>query len=623
MKRRKRRIMAILLAIAMIFTMVDPSIFGGAITVHAEEKKSGFDGDTYYIANVQDFSYFVLNWAGDSEDGRKLREVNFIKMTDNIQIGDSLHNEVHVGTSEYPFNITFDGGGYTITGLWDDGLVDVNNGLFGLMQNATVKNLIIKGADIRSNHYGGILAAQAKNSTIQNVTIIDSSCKIASMGNVVGLITTGGLYGGALVGYASNTKIYNCESRNTSVYVDTTGGVQALGGDGMYMGGLVGWMDNGSILEYSRVVGGTVSTEYYVAVGALAANMIYAGGLVGRIDGSDPTTTQVLDCFSSADVNYDGQCYVSVGAGLSGYAGGIAARISGSNYKMERCHFAGNLSGYLLNSILVLPIIGMQDYYLGGVAGQVENLGGIQNCYFNWKNATKDNDYPGGPKVPAVWGESNNGTMNAIGDAQYSNPTFFVNFDFDGTVMRETENNEPFNVPHANKWVIDPANNMPVHGSAVQAEIDFPGAGTISFAATSIQGEQKTNGLSDGSSELANGTTITQIAQTHAEMNEELTLTATVEPGYNFEGWYLRRDGVERAIPVKQYGSQEENYKLVLGGDSESSYDYKDGDVFVAKYTANITFEDTDYPLEEYSYQQILDLSKKIPTLNGYLFLEL
>ena len=613
--------MAILLAFAMIFTMVDPSIFGGAITVHAEEKKSGFDGDTYYIANVQDFSYFVLNWAGDSEDGRKLRAVNFIKMTDNIQIGDSLHNEVHVGTSKYPFNITFDGGGYTITGLWDDGLVDVNNGLFGLMQNATVKNLIIKGADIRSNHYGGILAAQAENSTIQNVTIIDSSCKIASMGNVVGLITTGGLYGGALVGYADNTKIYNCESRNTSVYVDTTGGVQALGGDGMYMGGLVGWMDNGSILEYSRVVGGKVSTEYYVAVGALAANNLYAGGIVGRIDGNytdldgnQYKKSKILDCFSSASVNYDGECYVSVGAGLTGYAGGIAARVSGENYEISRCHFAGNLSGHLLNSVLVLPIVAMEDYYLGGVAGQVENPDNIHNCYFNWENAIVDNKYPGGPKVPAIYGESNTGDVTTIGKDQYSNPTFFVDFDFNGTVMRDTDNNEPFNVVHANKWVIDKNTNMPVHGNAVYAEMNFPNAGTIKFWETSIQDAVETDEIK----------TIRQIAQTHAEMNEEIKLSATVKEGYVFEGWYLK--GTEQQIEsTVETIDDVEYYSVRLGGDSADTYKYKDGDVFEARYKANVTFmkydKETLQKTVSYSYEEPLKFITAETPGEEYLFL--
>lgn len=518
--------MAILLAFAMVFTMVDPSIFGGAITVQAEDTaKSGWNSDhsIYYISTQADLESITTHCnAGEAE----YLTVNYV-MTADIELGSNAKDKINIGSGSNHFKGTFDGQGYSITGLSGDAQTAVNNGLFGVMEGATVKNLVIKNADYRSNQYGGVLAAQATDSIIQNVTIIDSSCKVASLGSVVGLITTGGLYGGALVGYAGNTKIYNCESRNTSVYVDTTGGVQALGGDGMYMGGLVGYLDNGSILEYSRVVGGTVSTEYYVAVGALAANMIYAGGLVGRIDGSDTTTTQVLDCFSSANVSYDGECYVSVGAGLSGYAGGIAARVSGSNYAMERCHYAGTLSGHLLNSILVLPIIAMEDYYLGGVAGQVEDSSKIQYCYFNWENAIIDNDYPGGPKVPAIYGESNTGIVTTIGSAQYSNPDFFVTFDFDGTEKITTGNAAPFDGEHSNKWVIDPVNNMPVHGRRVEANMDFPGAGTITFAETSIQEAQTTD---------TNEKNISQIAQVHADMNEALTLTATVNEGYNFKG---------------------------------------------------------------------------------------
>ena len=613
MKRRKRRIMAILLAFAMVFTMVDPSIFGGVITVQAEESpKSGFvsedptDGKDYYTYNIlSEGDLLAVSSACNAGSGyERYLSANYV-LYDNLDLTDDVyHNKINIGSSSRHFTGTFDGQGHSITGLSGDAQTAVNNGLFGVMEGATVKNLVIKNANYRSNQYGGILAAQAENSVIQNVTIIDSSCKVASLGAVVGLITTGGLYGGALVGYAGNTKIYNCESRNTSVYVDTTGGVQALGGDGMYMGGLVGWMDNGSILEYSRVVGGTVSTEYYVAVGALAANNLYAGGLVGRIDGSDTVTTQVLDCFSSASVNYAGECYVSVGAGLSGYAGGIAARISGSNYKMERCHYAGNIHGHLLNSILVFPVIAMEDYYLGGVAGNVADPSNIRYCYFNWENAIDGNKYPSGPKMPAISGESNTGDVTTIGEAQYSNPTFFDTFDFAGTTGRVTGNAAPFNGEHKNKWVIDPVNNMPVHGKRVEATMDFPGAGTITFAKTSI---------CDATSTSTNESNISQIAQVYEGRNEALTLTATVKEGYNFKGWY--KNGALVA------GTEEST--LTLGGDD--GLPYEDNDVYEAKYTADVVFKgitaDKDIS-KEYTYNQHLDeLIPEDPVLNGYVFL--
>lgn len=643
MKRRKRRIMAILLAFAMIFTMVDPSIFGGAITVQAEEvntdgnsyKETGngwsTDGNTYYIQDVSNLEYVVEHYDDVDDVGPQLRKARFV-VTDNINLGTSAANRINIGTKDYPFTREFDGQGYTISGLKCDEEIATNGGLFGIMSDgAIIKDLIIDNASIRSNHYGGILAAQAKDAIIQNVTIKNSKCKIASFGAVIGLITTGGLYGGALVGYANNTKIYNCESRNTVVEVDTVGGVQALGGDGMYMGGLVGWMDNGSIIEYSRVIGGTegkVETKYEIAVGALAANNLYAGGIVGRLDGNGSALTQILDCFSDTYVNFHGANYVSVGSGISGYAGGIAARVSGSNYEMERCHYAGKLSSYLLNSVLVLPVIPMEDYYLGGIAGNVEDSSKIHNCYFNWEKAIQDNTRK---KVPAIYSESNRGDVTTIGDAQYSNSTFFVGFDFDGTDeanLRNTNNNELLGGAHYNKWVINRDTNMPVHGNIVYAETDFPGAGTISFAATSIQEEKKTDGWTkeeNPDDELANGISISQIAQTYSDMNEEIILTATVNEGYNFKGWSVRRDGVEIELPTEQYGSQEEDYKLVLGGDSTSKYEYEDGDVYVARYTANVLFrniDDTDnYYSRECTYQQVVDPSRVNPNHPDYVFL--
>ncbi|CVI70360.1 hypothetical protein NDGK_01847 [Clostridiales bacterium CHKCI001] len=617
MKRRKRRMMAILLVFAMLFSMVDPGLFAGVITAQAEETtnvQKGWNTDktVYYIGDSSNLEYVVNHYADTNSEGELLRKAKY-EVTDNITLGDWAENGINIGTKDYPFANEFDGNGYTISGLVYNDQIATSGGLFSYLNGATIRNLIIDGAVIRSNQYGGVLAAQAINSTIQNVTITNSKCKIASLGTIVGLITTGGLYGGALVGYAGGTKFYNCESRNTEVYVDSTGGVQALGGDGMYMGGLVGWMDNGSIIEYSRVVGGEVSTEYYVAVGALAANNLYAGGIVGRIDGNYTDLdgnkyeeSKILDCFSSAAVNYDGECYVSVGAGLSGYAGGIAARVSGENYEISRCHYAGNLSGHLLNSILVLPVIAMEDYYLGGIAGQVENSSKIQNCYFNWENAIVDNDYPGGPKVPAIWGQSNTGTVTTIGSAQYSNPDFFVSFDFNGTTMRETDNAAPFDGEHSNKWVIDPVNNMPVHGKRVEASMDFPGAGTITFAETSIQEAQTTD---------TNEKNISQIAQVHADMNEALTLTATVNEGYNFKGWY--KNGTLVA------GTEESpEYTLTLGG--EDGLPYEDNEVYEAKYTANVIFKGMNDGVDvtkEYTYNQELNPEDATLSDENYVFL--
>ena len=479
----RRRIMAIVLVFAVLFSMVNPSIFGGSITVQAKETTLPTPGfvsgntppedpnmpDYYNVVTAADLRLI----SNECEKGtERYLNADYLLWND-IVLTEEHNNEINIGTAKHYFSGTFDGQGHSITGLYSNGQVDVNKGLFGVMKNATIKNLVIKDAYIRSNHYGGILAAQVEDSIIQNVTIIDSECAIDSLGSVVGLITTGGLYGGALVGYAGNTKIYNCESRNTQVYIDTTAGIQAIGGDGMYMGGLIGWMEKGSTLEYSRVIGGDngkVASHYELVAGAASGNTLYAGGIVGYLKGDETGTPSViLDCFSDTYVNYNAATYISVVSGMIGYAAGIAARISGDNYQIERCHYAGKLSGYLYNNIIGVIPIPQEDHYLAGIAGNVSNSNNIKNCFFDWEKAIIDNDYPGGPKVPAIYEESNRDNVTTIGNSNYNNPTFFLEFDFNGTQLRSTGNNELFVTSanptgiHYNKWVIDETSNMPIH----------------------------------------------------------------------------------------------------------------------------------------------------------------
>lgn len=104
---------------------------------------------------------------------------------------------VPIGTSSYPFKGTF-------TGLYNDKVSSIkyatvnsnsiNNsssavsyaGLFGVVQNATISDLIITGGDMNGNYSGGVVAYAKGNTTIKNVT---------NRNNVVGNIMAGGIVG--------------------------------------------------------------------------------------------------------------------------------------------------------------------------------------------------------------------------------------------------------------------------------------------------------------------------------------------------------------------------------------------------------------------------------------------
>src|SRR5699024_4639932 len=135
MKRRKRRIMAILLAIAMIFTMVDPSIFGGAITVQAEGSpasnvQNGWTDETHKTYNITSESDMLAISEFCNEGVAEYLEANYILHKPLDFTGNTYHNKINIGSSEHHFKGTFDGQGYSITGLWGDAQTAVNNGLF-------------------------------------------------------------------------------------------------------------------------------------------------------------------------------------------------------------------------------------------------------------------------------------------------------------------------------------------------------------------------------------------------------------------------------------------------------------------------------------------------------------
>lgn len=138
-----------------------------------------------------------------------------------------------IGTKDNPFKGTFNGNGHKISGasivrknygFSQDGL-----GLFGVIDNALIKNVILEGAymdckyDVNADayryEYNGILVGKATKSQILDSSIIDSSIEIncsandpilkASSLSVMDISISQVCYGG-VVGYATNCDIINC-----------------------------------------------------------------------------------------------------------------------------------------------------------------------------------------------------------------------------------------------------------------------------------------------------------------------------------------------------------------------------------------------------------------------------
>jgi hypothetical protein len=164
--------------------------------------------------------------------------------------------------STYSFTGSFDGAGYTISGLRINKTAagTRNQGLFGYIYGATIQNLGVNVASIRGyESVGGITGYAANNATIENCYV------------------TGAIYGyrggGGVVGGTENVTISKCYTN-----CNVTGSES--------LGGLIGLSYASSMLN-CYATGSVASTNFGSSI----------GGLVGQI--RDSNITLIKDCYAN------------------------------------------------------------------------------------------------------------------------------------------------------------------------------------------------------------------------------------------------------------------------------------------------------------------------------------
>ena len=160
--------------------------------------ESGAAEDLDYIYDSNTKTYTVYNANGLlawNEAAQKDRSIN-CTLTDDIDL--TGKDWTPIGTSSgNSYTGTFDGGGHTITGL----TVTTNDqfvGLFGYLNSAgTVKNVVMEGIQITSNHMFGCTGGVVGYSwgTIENCSVSGSVSGTMCVGGVVGTQWVGSITG--------------------------------------------------------------------------------------------------------------------------------------------------------------------------------------------------------------------------------------------------------------------------------------------------------------------------------------------------------------------------------------------------------------------------------------------
>lgn len=252
-------------------------------------------------------------------------------------IPSDLNTWTPIGNATYKFQGSYDGNGYSITGIYINNTSNYQ-GLFGyLYTNATIKNLRIENGYVKGN--GNIGALSGYNSGTLTIT----NCANTS-------VVAGASYVAGISGYNDDV-ISN--SYNTGAVIG-----------GSYVGGIVG--DDNS---------GTLTSNYNT--GIVSASVDYVGGIAGESTGA------LTNNFNNGKVT-----------GVGDYIGGVVGAIAGT---ITNCYNLGIVIGSDEDSDNTGGVVGYTDtsfviscynegsvtgsYNVGGVAGQNQNASAVVNCY--------------------------------------------------------------------------------------------------------------------------------------------------------------------------------------------------------------------------------------------------
>lgn len=593
------------------------------------------DKTEFHITNRNDFLACVaLSRQRDTSQWRVYLDNDIVLNDDDMNaIVEDTVKHLSFGNKEHPFKGVFDGQNHTVKGLnYENKVLDPerDTGFFAETDGATIKNFLVKDANIWADFRGGIIVGRAINTHFENVMVMESTLHVTCANNMLNVITNAGFEGGLIAGELNGCTLYNCEVRGGRAVNNTTSGVQAIGGEGLYMAAFAGYVKN-STIEYCRVTptrnedgsiaekGMTdVTNKYDVAIGALGGNNVYASGFVGCM----AEGAKVIDCFSTAKCYSYAASYVGVVSVTRAWTGGLAGRIlSKSGNEITRSHFAGDLSSRQYNPIAVIPII-QNDVNLGGIAARA-NAGDatITDCYFK-PSVSLSGFSQGTAAKKKIYALAGDGTVSGAGFGPWDDERYVTrelweqhDYDFCAGTMRSTANDAYLNDSHPNEWAMDYKLNIPVHGQSVKATIDFPGAGIATIEATKLGIDQATSDpytfavsavLAGTAQGLAQGDTSVTFEQETSAKPEGLT---EANEGYRFTGWFREpgvnvnhieadntwfdgktdADAVTAGKQVKK--SEAHEHTSTYTADNAKGVDgFKGNDLFIASYEAQVLF---------------------------------
>ena len=205
----KKRLLSLALAFVLAFSLLPTAAFA------AEEPKlqgKGTADEPYLIGTAEELKRFrdLVNGSTDTDNHRDA----CAKLTENITLTGEWTPISNKSAIASAYSGTFDGDKHTISGLQISATA-ANQGLFGLINGATIQNLKVSGEVSSTKSYVGGIVGKVQSGTIKN-------CSFA------GTVTTSasGGYAGGIVGALNSISvtIQNC-SNTANINGTIAGGI--------------------------------------------------------------------------------------------------------------------------------------------------------------------------------------------------------------------------------------------------------------------------------------------------------------------------------------------------------------------------------------------------------------
>ncbi len=403
---------------------------GNYATAFDNEGEAGIDGSTeekaYEIRTAEQLALLAYR-INTSSTNSTYSSLYYVQTAD---IDLSAHYWDAIGTSSYYFSGHYDGGGFTISGLYTQSGSSSTysyQGLFGYVEGrsssirASIKNIGIIDSNIQGYRYvGGVVGCAYYFVTITNCYNTSSVTGNGYVGGVVGSIGTDGIiyddvemtscynygnvtassdYVGGIVGYAGDNgcDITGCYNYSSITGMDYVGGIAGSVGeptgdrDGI---GVVNCQNYG-VITGERFVGGICGKYYYVysmepqSLCVFAMDKTLGDGIigcdnyasvvgalcVGGICGSFESNEDLSNCYNAGNIK-----------GSGNNVGGICGRLGSLFYGGVDIFDCANTGNILNNG----------GDYTGGVIGLFEGTTNVSRCSNSGDITVTSGNYVGG-----------------------------------------------------------------------------------------------------------------------------------------------------------------------------------------------------------------------------------